>query len=78
MSNHMNLIELMEWAGKNGFTMTIHHNDVKVVAEIDDDQEILPICAYEYEFGSDQNFEKDLATIMSDLYFEREEKNGNN
>jgi hypothetical protein len=75
MSNHMNLLECMEWSAKNNFTITIHHTEKKVIAEIDDDLEILPICAYEHEFGSDQNFEKDLATIISDLYFEREEKN---
>jgi len=74
MNNYMNLLECMQWAAGNGFTITIHHNDEKVVAEIDDDKEILPICAYEYEFGSDSNFEKELATILSDLFFERESK----
>lgn len=74
----MNLLELMQWAAGNSFTITIHHTDKKVIAEIDDDLEILPICAYEYEFGSDENFEKDLATIVSDLYFEREDKGSKN
>lgn len=74
----MNLLELMQWASGNSFTITIHHTDKKVIAEIDDDLEILPICAYEYEFGSDENFEKDLATIVSDLYFEREDKGSKN
>lgn len=75
MSNHMNLLECMEWAAGNGFNIELDHDKERVYITIVDKKEILPFIEYVYKFGSDQNFEKDLATIISDLYFEREEKN---